>query len=224
MRLDLGSPVTCSDGDYGELADVVIDPTTRRVTHLVVQPHHRHDLARLVSIDRARAAASEDAGIELDYTTAEIKQLDTLQQSAYLRVGEVPVEDPDWDVGIENVLALPYYESMTPGGGLGTTLPAMAYDDHMTEIYDRVPKDRIEIRRASAVISSDDHGLGHVDGFVVDDQEGITHLVLEQGHLWGKREITVPISAVDRITNDEVTLKLSKDQVGELRSVPVRRW
>ena len=37
MRLELGARVDCADGTFGELADVVIDPTTKRVTHLVVQ-------------------------------------------------------------------------------------------------------------------------------------------------------------------------------------------
>lgn len=224
MRLDLGSPVHCSDGEYGELADIVVDPIKKRVTHVVVQPEHRHDLARLVPIERAHAMGHEESAIRLDYTVEEVNKLEPLQRSAYLRVGETPVEDPDHQVGIENMLALPYYESLTPGGGLGTTMPAMAYDDHMTEIYDRVPKDTIEIRRASAVISSDDHSLGHVDGFVVDSEDGITHLVLEHGHLWGKREITIPIGAVASIENDVVNLSLTKDQVGDLKSVPVRRW
>jgi hypothetical protein len=58
----------------------------------------------------------------------------------------------------------------------------------------------------------------------VDDEDRIGHLLLEHGHLWGKREITVPIGAVGSIENDEVQLSLSKDQVGALESVPVRRW
>jgi sporulation protein YlmC with PRC-barrel domain len=223
VRIDLGSAVHGSDGPYGELADVVIDPITRRVTHLIVQPEHRHDLSRLVPVDRAHARAPSEDGIRLDYTVAEISRLEPVQRSAYLRLGQFPVEDPDWQVGIENILALPYYESLMPGG-LGTTMPPIGLDQHVTEIYDRVPKDTIEIRRASVVLSSDGHHLGHVDGFVVDGEERITHLVLEHGHLWGKRELTVPISAVAGIKSDEVELSLSKDQVGALESVPVRRW
>jgi sporulation protein YlmC with PRC-barrel domain len=223
MRLHLGSAVHCADGVYGDLADVVIDPLKRRVTHLVVQPHHRHDLARLVPVDRAHARAQSDAEILLDYTVAEISELEPLQKSAYLRFGEVPVEDPDWEVGIEDMFALPYFGSFA-SSGLGTGIVPLGVDEHMTEIYDRVPKDKIEVRRASAVISRDDHRLGHVDGFVVDSEELITHLVLEQGHLWGKQEITIPINAVATIKNDEVTLSLSKDQVADLKSVPVHRW
>jgi sporulation protein YlmC with PRC-barrel domain len=223
MRLDPGSAVHCTDGLYGELGDVVIDPIKRRVTHLVVQPHHRHDLARLVPVDRAHARAPSTADIILDYTVGEIDQLEPLQRSAYLRLGEVPVEDPDWEVGIESFFALPYYGSLS-AGEFGMSVPAVGYDEHVAEVYDRVPKDTVEIRRASAVISSDDHHLGHVDGFVVDSGEQITHLVLEHGHLWGKREITIPIAACASIANDQVKLSLSKDQVGDLRPVPLHRW
>ncbi|MFZ0043807.1 MAG: PRC-barrel domain-containing protein [Solirubrobacteraceae bacterium] len=213
----------CSDGVYGELADVVIDPIARQVSHLVIQPEHRHDLARLVPIQRASAASDSKTEIILDCTLAETEQLEPVQKSAYLRIGDSPVEDPNWQVGIQSSLALPYYESLTPGG-FGTGVPGLAYDDHVPEVYDRVPKDKIEIRRSSPVYSSDDHHLGHVDGFVVDDKDGITHLVLEHGHLWGKREITIPIGAAATIENDAVTLSLSKDEVEKLKSVPLRRW
>ena len=222
MRLDLGSAVHCTDGVYGELADVVIDPLTRRLTHLVVEPHNRHDLARLVPVDKAHARAPSDPEILLDYSAAELDALEPVQRSAYLRLGEAPVEDPDWQVGIEDVMALPYYGTVG-ASGLGTAIQPGGLDDHIAEVYDRVPKDKIEIRRASAVISSDDHRLGHVDGFVVDDEELISHVVLEQGHLWGKHEVTIPIAAVTEVKNDEVKLSLSKDEVGKLKSVPVHR-
>jgi hypothetical protein len=74
------------------------------------------------------------------------------------------------------------------------------------------------------VFSGDEHLLGHVDGFVVGSDELISHIVLERGHLWGKKDVTIPIKAVAGIDNDEVRLNLSKDEVGELSSVPVRRW
>jgi sporulation protein YlmC with PRC-barrel domain len=222
MRLDLGSPVVCADGTFGELTDIVIDPSTRRVTHLVVQPHDQQDLARLVPIDRARAGDGSD-GIVLEATVAEITALEPLTKSAYLRLGEFPVEDPDWEVGIEEMFALPYYGSFAPGG-LGAGMGPTDYDPHVTISYHRIPKDQVEIRRESAVTSSDGDHLGHVDGFVVDDQEQIAHLVLEHGHLWGKREIAVPIGAVARIENDEVILSLSTDQVGALKPLGVHRW
>ena len=124
MRLDLGSPVRCTDGDFGELADVVIDPKTRRVTHLVVQPHHRDEQARLVAVERAQAGESSDATISLACTVAEMREFELVRESAYLRLGEVPVEDPDWDVGIEDPLALP------PRRGWAPSAPAASTSTH----------------------------------------------------------------------------------------------
>jgi sporulation protein YlmC with PRC-barrel domain len=217
MRLDLGCPVRCSDGDFGELADVVIDPTTRRVTHLVVQPDDRREAAILVPVERARAGEARD--IRLDCTVVEAGRLEAVSEAAYLRLGKFPVEDPAWDVGVEEVLAMPYYQELGAVGGV-TVDP----DERVMVRYDRVPKGEVELRRASAVRSSDGHHVGHVDGFVVDDAEHITHIVLERGHLWGKREIAVPIGAIAAIETDAAVLSLTKDQVGALEAIRVHRW
>ncbi len=219
MRLDLGGTVRCTDGVFGELADLVIDPTTRRLTHLVVEPHGRHDLARLVPVGLARAEDGDDCVIVLDGTLDAIGALEPVQESAYLRLGDFPVEDPAWDIGVREALALPYYTDPAGMGAIGPIDP----DPHITVSYDRVPKGDVEVRRASAVSSSDGHHLGHVDGFMVDGAEHITHVVLEHGHLWGRREVTIPIGAVARVDNDRVVLSLSRDEVGELKSRRVKR-
>jgi hypothetical protein len=62
-----------------------------------------------------------------------------------------------------------------------------------------------------------------VDGFVIDDDDLITHFVLERGHLWGRREVTIPIGAVARVESDVVYVALSKDEVGDLPAVRVHR-
>ncbi|HYH93718.1 MAG TPA: PRC-barrel domain-containing protein [Candidatus Saccharimonadales bacterium] len=218
MRLDLGSPVRCTDDAVGELADVVIDPQTRRVTHLVVQPHHRDEEARLVPIDRAQAGEASDATISLNCTVAQMSEFELVREAAYLRLGEVPAEDPDWDVGIEEPLGLPPSPGMDAYGVGGVDI-----DPHVMLTYDRVPMGEVEIRRASSVTSADGHHLGHVDGFVLDSEQQIAHLVLEHGHLWGRREVVIPASAVARVETDEVTLTLSKEEVGALPSARVHR-
>ena len=116
---------------------------------------------------------------------------------AYLRLGEFPVEDPRYDVTVTEMLALPYYEGLDmPSGGL------YGYAQGVEVSYERVPKGEVEVQRSSAVTSSDDHHLGHVEGLIVDDEQHITHFVLEHGHLWGRRDVTIPIGAVDRVEAD----------------------
>lgn len=216
MRLKLGSPVWCSDGPFGELGDVVIDPFTRRVTHLVVEPRHRHALARLVPVELARAEDGSRPGVSLACTVEQVRRLAPVQESAYLRLYEFPVGDPDFDVGVQNVLAAPHFGY--------TDLEVQDEDPHVVVSYDRIPKGEVEIRRKSAVTSTDDRHLGHVEGLLVDAGEGITHVVLERGHAWGRREVTIPIGAVARVEMDSIRLSLAKDAVGALPSLPVHRW
>ena len=218
MRLELGSPVRCTDDVFGEVADIVIDPIRRRVTHIVVEPHHRHGLARLAPIELVDGGEDSDSGVSLRCTIEQLRRLEPVQEFAYLRLGEFPLNDPDWDVGVEDVLAQPYYDST----GLGT--PPLDYDPHVSTTYDRIPKGEVEIRRLSEVTSADGHHLGRVDGFVVDSDDQITDLLLEHGHLWGRREVTIPIGAVARVEIDAVTLNLSKDAVGACTPVGIKRW
>jgi sporulation protein YlmC with PRC-barrel domain len=215
MRLEIGNRVHCTDGGYGELADIVIDPLEKRVTHLVVQPERGEGGARLVPIQLAKGRDDEQHEIELECTLDKAQGFESVHEATYLRLGESPAEDPDWDVGVQDVLAMPYYPGLDvaayPGG----------LDSHVTMSYDRVPKGEVEVRRASAVISADGHSVGEVDGFVVDADEHITHFVLERGHLWGRKEVTIPIGAVARVESDAVHVALSKDEVGALPTVRV---
>jgi sporulation protein YlmC with PRC-barrel domain len=214
MRLELGSRVDCTDESFGKLVDVVIDPTSRRVTHLVVERDRDPWLAQLVPVELAERGGDAGGAVALRATVEEVRRLPQVHEVGYLRLDGFPVDDPDWDIGIEEVLALPYY----PSYELEATPPDFAAR------YDRVPKGEVEIRRASAVESADGHHLGQVDGFVVDDDQLITHVVLEQGDRSERREVSIPIGAVARVETDRVTLTLTKDEVGALRPVAIRRW
>jgi sporulation protein YlmC with PRC-barrel domain len=211
MRLDLECPVDCADDPFGELADVVIDPRSRRVTHLVVQPHERHDLARLVPIGRAHLDLRSNGRVSLDLTVAQLNELEPLHDSEYILLGERP-DNPSWDVGVEEISAMPLSGSLGVNA-LGAGMEPIGFDPHGTLSYDRIPKGTVEIRRESEVTSSDGHHVGHVVGFVIDEQQQIAQLVVEHGHLWGKREIEIPVTSIDRIESDEVVLALSNDEV-----------
>ena len=223
MRLELGRPVNCTDGPFGELADVVIDPTKRRVTHLVVEPHGDHGEAKLVPIELASPEESDASAISVRCSLEEAGRLEPVEVNAYLRLGESPDLEPGWEMGVESVLAQPYY-GYGAGLGMGYESVVAEYDPHVSMSYDRIPKGEVEIRRASEVTSADGHRLGKVDGFLVDDDDAITHFVLERGHLWGRREVTIPIKSVASVQTDTVTLTLTKDEVEELPTVPVHRW
>jgi sporulation protein YlmC with PRC-barrel domain len=217
MRLELGRRVRCTDQTVGELADVVIDPVKRRLTHIVVKPHYGQGQARLVPIELVEPG-DDELTISLRCTAAEVRELPTVEEFAYLRVDELAVEDPDWDVGVTRVLALPYYEGGDFDGYLGEASEEVAL------AYDRVPKGEVEVRRSSSVVTSDGRYVGDVDGFLVDEDDQITHFVLERGHLWGRREVTVPIGAVEKLESDTVVVGLTTRELGDLPARHVHRW
>ena len=57
----------------------------------------------------------------------------------------------------------------------------------------------------------------------VEEGSDASHFVLQEGHLWGKKVVTLPLSAVDRVEGDTVYLKLDKKAVEKLPTIPLKR-
>lgn len=226
MQINVGMLADATDGPCGEVADVVLDPVNWHITHLVVQPHHHHDEARLVPID---AVISNDADhVVLSWSTTQVDAAALVEVTDFLSYDTWPRTAGGY-VGSNRVLAWPYYP-YAGGGLIGLGYP-YSYGSgsgwggpaQVSTTYDRVPEGTIEVRRASQVRSSDGHKVGHVDGFLIDPESKITHLVVEHGHFWGHRDITIPIVDVERASRDEVELRVTRDAVGEYPSVPFHR-
>jgi sporulation protein YlmC with PRC-barrel domain len=199
MRLEVGKPVTGSDGNLGKLADVVIDAGTKRVTHVVVEPKDNPSAARLVPIELTKGGGAE---ISLECTAEAFEKLEPVREYADLRPGQSLKKDPKWDVGVEDIATTPQYGAYGEyAGGL---------DPNVAVTYDRVPKGEIELRRASVVYSADGHHVGSVEGVVVGGDRRITHLLLQRGHLWWKQELAVPAAKVAKLETDLVTLAVAK--------------
>ena len=44
----------------------------------------------------------------------------------------------------------------------------------------------------------------------------VTHILLEEGHLWGRKRVAIPVSAVASV-EDGIRLNITKRQVGDLQ-------
>jgi sporulation protein YlmC with PRC-barrel domain len=206
----IGVEVNASDGNCGELSRVVIDPVARSLTHLVVEPRHHNGLARLVPVEIVESAGEE---IRLRCSTAEFAQLEEAEEVRFLpEVGE------QMGYGAGRVLAWPYY-GLGPGiGGVG--VGGIGMSDPMQPVtFDRVPPGEVEVRRGEHVHASDGN-IGRVQGLVVDPADNhVTHVLLQQGHLWGKKDVAIPIGAVKDVAPDGVQLALTKDEIRDLPAV-----
>jgi hypothetical protein len=84
--------------------------------------------------------------------------------------------------------------------------------------YDRVPAGEVEVRRGDQVHATDGP-IGKVQGLIVDPRDHhVTHVLLDEGHLWGKKTVAIPIGAVTGV-DDGVELNLTKDEVRDLPPV-----
>jgi hypothetical protein len=206
----IGSGVSCSDGPCGELTRVVVDPAARRVTHLVVEPPHGGGTSRLVPV---RMAGADTAAIHLRCT---MSQFEGLREAEETQI--VPGALGDVDNGHDHKLSAPYYGrggmglAMAVGTGLGTgTAPQRITSD-------RIPAGKLEVRLGEHVHATDGP-IGKVRGLTVLTRgHHVTRILLDEGHLRGKRRVAIPISAVASFS-DGVRLSLTKDEVRDLPTV-----
>ena len=215
----IGSEVSCSDGACGELRRVVIDPVARALTHLVVEPKHGPARGHLVPVDLV-VSASE--GITLTCTTSEFEKLDEAEETQF-----IPGGDTQFGYGQDQMLSWPYY-GLSGGavavGGLGGVAFASTTGNRRPRGYvvtnDVVPGGEVLVRRGERV-NATDGAIGKVKGLVIHPGDHcVTHVLLDEGHLWGQKRVAIPISAVKDV-EDGVRLNLTKDEVRDLPPVQV---
>jgi hypothetical protein len=188
----------------------VVDPVALALTHLVVEPKHEQGQGRLVPIDLVDSTAD---AIELRCTTAEFDELEEAEETRFL-----PEPGAYLGYGAGQVFALPYYGL---GGGLGGLgMGGVGMGGYPQVVFDeRVPVGEVDVRRGDDVHATDGD-IGRVQGLVIDPKDHhVTHVLLQEGHLWGKKEVAIPIGAVKEVAADGVQLTLTRNQVRDLPPV-----
>ena len=201
----IGSAAACSDGPCGEVSRVVVDPVARAVTHLVVEPAHRSGLARLVPLELVEGGAGT---IRLRCTTEEFDKLAPAEETDFLPGGS------GYESYAEHELFYwPYYGIDVQGG-----IDPLVANASGIVTRDLLPKGEVGVRRGERVHATDGE-IGKVEGFVVEPVHGhVTHVLLQEGHLWGRKQVAIPVSAVQGI-DEGVTVSLTKHEIESLPAV-----
>jgi sporulation protein YlmC with PRC-barrel domain len=211
--LTMGSEVRCTDGVCGTLRRVVVDPVARKLTHLVVEPRDREPDGRLVPLALVSSVGKE---IELTCPFAEFERLEQAQELWFVSGAR-----GQWGYQQQDMVSWPYYGLGVTGagagiGGMGGNWSARS--EGRTASHERVPAGEVQVRRGEHVHATDGH-IGRVQGLVVDPADHhVTHVLLEEGHLWGQKQVAIPVGSVNGV-EDGVRLDLTKDQVRDLPPV-----
>jgi sporulation protein YlmC with PRC-barrel domain len=205
-RLRLGRSVQCRDGKVGRLADVVIAPQERRVTHLVVED--RGGEARLVPVE---LLVHEPKGrvASLSCSRAELEALEPVRSFTYAGLEEFPKNNGKTDIGVEETFALPTFADMEFGAS------APGFDDSYGVTFDRIPPGAAELRRTSPVVSVEGREIGRVEGFLVAGSR-VTDVVVESDLPRRRGTVAIPIASVERIETDRVTVSVSEEVIHSL--------
>lgn len=203
MDIPLNVDVHCSNGRCGRSTHLIVNPTTERLTHVVVQERRPSRKERLVPIRWVISSTPEV--ILLDRTTDEFAQLQEFNQTDFIYT-----DVPHYATDPKMTAIWPY------------VVPAKRIID---DTYERISPGELAVRRGARVRATDGR-VGRIDEFLVEPESGqITHLVLREGHLWGQKVITIPISEIDHIDEKVVYLKVDKKSVEEMPAIAVkRRW
>ena len=217
----IGAEVRCSDGVCGKIDRVVVDPVERTLTHLVVDPGSgTRRLVPVSLVDQTGQGSGSDAGVvRLRCGTTGFDELEPAEETEFLPSGGAD----QYGYGADQMMVWPYY-GLGAGGagavaaGVPGILPVGGAPRERT--YDRVPSGEVQVRRGERVEATDGE-IGRVQGLVVDPADhGVTHVLLQEGHLWGKKTVAIPIRFVSYVGGD-VRVELSKKELGDLPPVDV---
>jgi sporulation protein YlmC with PRC-barrel domain len=214
----IGAEVSASDGPVGKVSRVVVNPVAKALTHLVVETGLRPGPSRLVPLDLVSGDGSGE--VRLRCTKAEFDNLEPAEETKF-----IPRTTSFGSYGPGDVLSWPYYGAGGVGDldGIGGAGGMGAEDGSPVPrevTYDTVPVGEVSVRRGQPVLATDG-AIGHVQGLVIHPGTGhVTHVLLREGHLWGRKEVAIPISAVDT-TVDGTQLKITKHEVQDLPPVDI---
>jgi sporulation protein YlmC with PRC-barrel domain len=204
MTFRIGADASCTDGACGQVSRIIVNPVTREVTHLAVYPEHRHGPGRLVSIDL------------VDATTGQIRLRCPLAEFQTLQLAQEAESVPDLDATTHT-----YYASDRKSG---LRYPWIVRDSGGPETpkqvtVDYVPSGAVEIHH-DLTVSATDGDIGQVEGLVVEPGgHQVTHVLLQEGHMRGRKEVAIPIDAVTKIGTLLIHLSLTRHQVKDLPPV-----
>jgi sporulation protein YlmC with PRC-barrel domain len=200
MDIPVNADVICTDGPCGRSTYVIMNPTTWQVTHVVVKEKRFPYVERLVPLDQV--VVTDPRLVRLKCTREELTAMDQ-----FIEIEFLPGVGPFVPYGEDEYMMWPH---VLPQG----TVPLE---------HQRIPPDEMAVRRGARVEATDGV-VGKVDEFLVDPGNGhITHLILREGHLWGKKDVTIPVSQIDRIEEATVYLKLDKQSIEALPAIPIRK-
>ena len=90
--------------------------------------------------------------------------------------------------------------------------------DPPSATYNTLPSGEIAVSRGDHVHATDGN-IGQIQGIVIDPgSRQVTHVLLQEGHVFGRKDVAIPLGAVTGANQDGIQLNITKQQVKDLPS------
>ena len=193
MIISMNAEIVCTDGHYGHLDSIILNPETAQVTDLAILKDGLFTHTWLVPI--AHIVDSTPSLIRLDMSVKEIAD----EMIPFIRTEYLSPDVPD--VVYTTDMVWPHL---------------MADMEAKTIEHENVPHNERAVHR-KAVVTAENGMLGYLQDVIVDPQDWrITQIGIRAGHWYGHARLMVPTSAIDHFGEDVITLSISKEEVETL--------
>jgi sporulation protein YlmC with PRC-barrel domain len=201
LDIPMNANVLCSGVVCGRITHIVLDPITDKVTDVVVKDHEIPPVERLIPVELIAESSSDE--VRLSIPKEKVNSYPPFIYDDFIKI-QTPVEFSEMPTNMMWPYVLPQEKVIIIES-------------------ESIPSDELAIRR-NAHVEATDGRVGKVDEFMIDPDTGyITHLVLREGHLWGQKDISIPVSAIKDIGKETVQLTLDKKSIEKLPVIPIHR-
>ena len=203
MDIPINAKVYCQDKLCGHAQGVILNPANDVVTHVVVKESKNSHAEKLVPIEMIDASLADN--IHLKLNTTMLQNMPPLYDVEYVQTT------------VPHFMEVSDMTFMEP-----VVVPERKF---IRERIYHIPSNELSVNRGTRIYSADGFAIGTVDEFLVDRDGGqVTHLILREGHIFGQKDVFIPVTEIKEIKESDIRLKLDKKDIEQLPAIPARHF
>jgi len=194
MKYPFDAAVHCTDGRFGRSTHIIIHSRTEKVPYVVVKSDKAPRDKYLVPARWIKDTTPEL--ILLSRSKKEVRNLDLFEKTNISQQK------------MRQFAADPKITELWP---------------HMSDVKQIISERRNQITALETAVGigtrvrARDGRIGKIDEFILNPETWqITHLVIREGLPWDKKQVSIPVEAIELMDEDIIHLKLNKKEVKKL--------
>lgn len=205
------SVYTIDEKEAGHIDRVVIEPKSKRVTHIVIRKGVLLTEDKVVPLNLIATGNAERINLRLK--SKEVDQLPDFIETHYVVLNEDEL-GPEFKREANFAPAIYWYPAYPEA-------PLMPYREppYLPEVKMNIPSGTVAVREGAKVVTRDEKHIGNVEQVFSDARTNrVTHFVIAKGIVLREKKM-VPVGWIDTLNENEVRLAVRARLVEELPSL-----